>query len=57
MSTPPHPRKGQITAALGTCRDWGATMLPSGSPVCRCKEDAGWSLDLFAKRMQRKGGQ
>lgn len=48
------PRKGQMTVALGTGQDWG-TVLPSGSSVRRCKENPGWNLDLFAKRVPKRG--
>ena len=42
-----------MIAALGTGQDWG-TVLPSGSSVCRCKENPGWNLDLFAKRVPQE---
>lgn len=50
------PPKEQMTAALGTGQAWGGgAVLPSSSPGCRCKEDPGWNLDLFAKRVRKRG--
>lgn len=48
------PQKEQMTTALGTGQDWGDYAFFS-SPVCRCKENPGWNLDLFAKRVPKTG--
>lgn len=51
VQAPPIKSRSQLPWADA---GWGG---PSGSPVCRDKEDPGWNLDLFAKKAQRRGEQ